>query len=226
MYPSLLCSICGCRKSPLESVRQLKAFWGIFSTSIKLFSMWTEAKVVPELRGWHTPHLFTILKGNTKYLPSNCTDFHNCKQTFNCKTGCAHLISLLSSLSTFRFLNCLTQRGTSLRWLLSNRSSSRERYVPTKEWRSTPWLRKALWDRRRDARPGRRWRNVKAGMWVMLLCWRSSLRSGRGRLVGAEVNRLKERSKDSSELNDRNTKSSLKGGCALRKFSWPSYKGH
>uniref|UniRef100_A0AAV2LZ15 Secreted protein n=1 Tax=Knipowitschia caucasica TaxID=637954 RepID=A0AAV2LZ15_KNICA len=49
------------RTSPCVSVRQLKAFRGIFSTSISLFSIWTEAKVVPKFRGWHTPHLFTSL---------------------------------------------------------------------------------------------------------------------------------------------------------------------
>ena len=92
-----------------------------------------------------------------------------------------YLIWLLSSRSTFRFLNCRTQRGTSLRWLLSSRSSCSERYVPTKENRSSPSLLKALWDSWRVRRPGRTWRNTKEGMWLMLLCWRVSLRRLRGR---------------------------------------------
>lgn len=53
---------CGCRTSPCASVRQEKAFGGIFSTSSRLFSKWTESKVVPEFRGWHTPHCLTCLK--------------------------------------------------------------------------------------------------------------------------------------------------------------------
>ncbi len=67
-----------------------------------------------------------------------------------------HLIWLLSNLSTCRFLNCRMHRGTSLRRLLSNRSSLRERYVPTKENCSTPSLLRSLWDSWRDCRLDRR----------------------------------------------------------------------
>lgn len=103
---------------------------------------------------------------------------------------CFYLIRLLSSLSTCRFLNCRMLRGTSVRWLLSNRSSTSERYVPTKELRSMLWSLSWLWDSWRDCRPGRRWRKEKTGIWWMLLCWRDSLWRRRGRFMGIWVNRL------------------------------------
>lgn len=118
-----------------------------------------------------------------------------------------YLIWLLSSRSTCRFLNWRTQRGTSSRRLLSKRSSPIERNVPAKETRSIPSLLKALCDRWRDCRPGRRWRNEKAGMWLMLLCWSFSLRRRRGRFIGTEVNWLWDRSKASRDLR-RNTEES------------------
>ncbi len=62
VYWSYGCPRCGERTSAWASVRQEKAFWGIFSTSSRLFSKWTEAKVEPELRGWHTPHRLTCLQ--------------------------------------------------------------------------------------------------------------------------------------------------------------------
>lgn len=115
-----------------------------------------------------------------------------------------YLIWLLSSLSTCRFLNCRTRTGTSHSWLLSNRSSPSERYVPTKETCSIPSFLKALWDRLRERRPGCKWRNTKAGMRLILLCWRLSVRRGRGRFIGTEVNWLWDRSKVSKDLRRRN----------------------
>lgn len=132
-----------------------------------------------------------------------------------------YLIQLLSSLSTCRFLNSRTQRGISPRWLLSNRSSLKERYVPTKETRAIPLLLKALWDRRRDCRPGRRWRNVKAGMWLTLLWSRVSLRRWRGRFIRTEVNWLWDRSKVSRDLRG-NTQKIMNHEISTR---WPSNDG-